>query len=356
MSKRRWPIVMVLAGAATFLVIEACSETGPDAGNRQSGCIGNACFESGVQEGGPLPDGGGPTDAPPDGPVVYGDPLAGTSKQGSLIKGGYQFVEGPVWVGDRLLFSDSNASTISQLSSAGAVTVYRPAPSGGPNGNAVDAQGRLYTCESNRGKITRTDAALTNPPTDYATTYMAKPFNAPNDIVVRADGTVYFTDPFYGAIPDGGLPQDDMAVYRVPAGGGAAVRIGFDFNKPNGIALAPDGNTLYVVDNGAGQVMSAGLNGDGTVKGTFTKIVDAPGGDGMAVDLAGNLYVAATGGILVFDKTGKPLGTITVAMGNPSNCTFGGTDKQTLFITSNAGGGNAMTGLWSIHLNVPGLP
>ena len=129
---------------------------------------------------------------------------------------------------------------------------------------------------------------------------------------------------------------------------------GFDFSKPNGIGLSPEGNTLYVVDNGAGRVMFGELNANGTVKAAFTKIVDAPGGDGMTVDQAGNLYVAATAGVLVFDKTGTALGTITVA-GTPSNVGFGDSDLKTLYVTANSGGGNAATGVYSIKLNVPGL-
>ena len=352
MSKRRWPVLVVLGSAATFLVVEACSETGPDADPRQNGCIGAGCFDGGV-----TPSGDGsttpPADAEPatDGAIVFGDPLAGTTKMATLVKGGYQFVEGPVWVGAKLLFSDTSANTIFQMAAGGAVMPFRT-NSNGANGNAADKQGRLYTCESNAGRITRTDAALANP-TPVATAFDTKPFNAPNDLVVRADGTIFFTDPFYGQVPDGGLPQDKMAVYRVPAGG-APARLGFDFTKPNGIGLSPDGNTLYVVDNGAGRVMFGDLNANGTVKAAFTKIVDAPGGDGMTVDQAGNLYVAATAGVLVFDKTGTALGTFTVA-GTPSNVGFGDTDLKTLYVTANSGGGNAATGLYSIKLNVPGL-
>ncbi len=351
MSKRRRPVVAALASAATFLAVGACSETGPDAEARQNGCIGASCFDSSVT---PAVDGGAPpTDsAPPtDAPVTFGDPLAGTTRIATLVKGGYNFVEGPVWVGGKLLFSDTSGNTIHQMAPGGAITPFRT-NSNGANGNAVDKQGRLYTCESTTGKVVRTDATLANP-ASIADTFDTKPFNAPNDVIVRDDGTVFFTDPFYDNVPDGGLPQNKMAVYRVPAGG-APARLAFDFKKPNGIALSPDGNTLYVVDNGAGRVLFGDLNPNGTVKAAFAKIVDAPGGDGMAVDRAGNLYVAATAGVLVFDKTGTALGTVTVA-GTPSNVEFGDTDRKTLYVTANSGGGNPATGLYSIKLNVPGL-
>jgi gluconolactonase len=213
------------------------------------------------------------------------------------------------------------------------------------------------TCEgaADRRQVTRTNAQLQNPQ-PIANTFNGIGFNEPNDVIVRADGNVYFTDPRYSNDPDGG--QDKLAVYRLPPGAAAdqAQRLNFDFNKPNGIALSPNGNTLYVVNNGDGRVLSAPLNANGTLGGGFAKIVDAEGGDGMAVDDRGNLYVAAIAGILVFDKAGTSLGKIAIPQGTPSNCTFGGGDRKTLFITSNNGNGNPMTGLYSIKLNVPGLP
>jgi gluconolactonase len=355
MTKRTWPMWMGLVTASALGGFLACSETGPDAGPRSNGCISTGCYDTDgggtSAEGGPS-DGGGVTT---DGPITYGDPLAGTTKAATLVKGGFQFTEGPVWITNRLLFSDTGTNTIHQLA-GGNVTDFRT-NANGANGNAVDAQGRLITCEGSRGRVTRTNAALASP-TTIANSYAGNAFNAPNDVIARADGNVYFTDPFYGTPPDGGLPQDKQAAYRLApgAGTGGATRLAFDFTQPNGIALSPDGNTLYIVDNGAGTFLSAALAGDGSLSGTFTKLGDAPGGDGMAVDLAGNLYIAANAGILVFDRAGAALGTITLPAGTPSNCTFGGADRQTLFVTSNNGGGDPATGVYSIHLNVPGLP
>ena len=225
MTKRRWPILMLLVSAGSFLVVEACSMTGPDAAPRQSGCIGTACFEAGVLESGPPPDA---AEGGSDAAVGFGDPLAGTSKTGTLIKGGLNFTEGPVWINNRLLFSDVGQNTIFQLAADGTITPFRTG--GGSNGNAVDVQGRLVTCEGNRGRVTRTDAQLANP-VPVAAQFNGSPFNAPNDVIVRADGTIYFTDPFYGTPPDGGLPQNKLAVYRVPPGA-APLRVAFDFNKP----------------------------------------------------------------------------------------------------------------------------
>lgn len=359
MNSRKWPILVLLTAGAATAVAVACSETGPDAGPRTNGCISEGCFDSGGGGDGSSggQDGGGGNDGAPE----ITDPLLGISPlTATLLNGGLTFVEGPVWIGGRLIFSDkdSNPSVLYERLSDGGLGVFRTT-AGKPNGNAVDPQGRLITCESapNRRRLTRT-ADLTMPATrtDIGNTFNGLGFNEPNDVIVRGDGNIYFTDPRYSNDPDGG--QDKLAVYRLPPGAAVdgAQRLAFDFNKPNGIALSPDGNTLYVVDNGDGRLLGASLNADGTLNGAFQKVADTDGGDGMAVDDRGNLYVAATAGILVFNNTGAPLGTITIPQGAPSNCTFGGSDRKTLFITSNLNGNAAATGLYSIKLNVPGLP
>jgi gluconolactonase len=356
MMSRKWPILVLLSAGVAAAVAVACSETGPDAGPRTNGCISDGCFDAGFTG-----EGGGGQGGGADGQTASTDPLVGISPlTAALVKGGLQFAEGPVWIGGRLIFSDVNASPslLLQLVDDGGVGVFRSG-AGKPNGNAVDPQGHLVTCESaqNRRRLTRTaDLAVPANRADLALTFNGNGFNEPNDVIVRSDGNVYFTDPRYSNDPDGG--QDKLAVYRLPPGAApdGAERLAFDFNKPNGIALSPDGTTLYVVDNGDGSVLAAQLNTDGTLNGSFQKLLDAAGGDGMAVDDNGNLYIAATAGILVFDKTGARLGSVTLPKGTPSNCTFGGSDRKTLFITSNGGAGDPSTGLYSIKLNVPGLP
>lgn len=340
-------LVIAVPFAAAFV---ACSETGPDAPPRSNGCIDLGCpvIDSGsntIDAGGVEGDGG---------PVVYGDPLEGTTKRATLVRGRLRFTEGPVWIGGRLLFTDVPSDVIYEVAADGGISPFRD-NSGGANGLAVDKDGNLIACEGTAKRVSRSAATKSAVADPIAETYANQPLNAPNDVIARADGNIYFTDPNYSNDPN---TQDDEAVYRIDPGGGLS-RIAHDFNKPNGIALSPDGATLYVVDNGAGKLLAASVDAAGGV-GPFSELATVPGGDGMAVDDVGDLYVADDNGVDVFDHTGKKLGTVSVDV-KPTNCTFGNSDRRTLFITANGpepddGGRNPKTGLYSIRLNIPGLP
>jgi len=355
----------MLGAAAVAGVAQACSGTGPDAPPRANGCVdengtgGCTSFEAGAptEGGGPVPDGG--TDAP----IVYPHPLDGTSKTATKLVGSLSFTEGPVWIGGRLLFTDIPTNRILELGDGGTTTFRNN--SGGANGLAVDTSGRLIACEGGARRVTRSlpaSGAAANPIVD---SFGGKKLNSPNDVVVRADGNLYFTDPNYGGADGASNQLPFEGAYRIDKFG-VTTRLAGTFTRANGIALSPDQNTLYVVDNGAAKLLSAPVNADGTV-GAFTVLADLGAnndGDGMAVDDAGNLYVTVKAGVQVFDKAGAKLGTITVPAPQPTNCTFGGSDRKTLFITANApavpvdGGttNNPATGLYSIELNVPGLP
>ena len=349
MINRKWPMLVLLASAGSAAIAVACSTTGPDADPRKNGCISQDCYDATAPTGdgatGPGTDGGG-TDG---GPTGFGNPLDGVNPlAATMVKNGFQSVDGPVWIGGRLLFGDTQSSptVILQLEADNSTTVFQT-PGNGPSGNAVDNQERLVTCESRTRVVVRSAATMGAAKTTIASAFGGKPFNSPNDVVARSDGNVYFTDPDYGADPDAATPrQPKQSVFRINAGGTVSLVKEYD-TEPNGIGLSPDGNKLYVVDSAANVVNVWDVAADGT-PGNETKFATVNGGDGMAVDKAGNVYVAASDGIFVFDKGGAALGTITVPE-VPSDCTFGGADGKTLYVT-------AHNGLYSIKLNVPGLP
>ena len=352
MMNRKWPLLVLLASVGSAAIAVACSETGPDADPRKSGCISEGCYDA----SGPFGDGGGGpgTDGSPGpgtdgGPAGFGNPIDGVNPlAATLVKNGFQAAEGPVWIGGRLLFGDvqSSPTVILQLEADNSTTVFRT-PGNGPIGNAVDNTERLVTCESRSRLVVRSAATMGAAKTTIASQFNGKPFNSPNDVIVRSDGNIYFTDPDYGADPDAATPrQPKQSVFRINPGGTVSLVKAYD-TEPNGIALSPDDNKLYVVDTAANTVTTWDLAGDGTAS-NEQQFASVMGGDGMAVDKAGNVYVAGMDGIHVLDKTGAALGTITVPE-QPGNCTFGGADGKTLYIT-------ARTGLYSIKLNVPGLP
>lgn len=287
-------------------------------------------------DGGPTPDASVPDAA------SFPDPLAGVAAA-ALIKGGYQFLEGPQWLPaeGKLVFSDVQGNRIYQLvPPATDATDFRN-PSAGANGNAIDKSGLLYTCEHTGKRIAR---RLANGTVETVVgTFGNLALNSPNDLIVRSDGTIYFTDPNYA-----GNTQPKQNVFRVPPGG-ALVSLDDTLDKPNGIALSPDEKTLYVAVASGKIIRKYAVNPDGTV-GPGSTFVTANGTspDGIAVDDAGNLYAATSDGVEVFKPNGTRVGAIAVPM-QPANVAFGGTDRRTLYIT-------ARTGLYSTRVNVPGPP
>ncbi|MDQ2788227.1 MAG: SMP-30/gluconolactonase/LRE family protein [Actinomycetota bacterium] len=274
------------------------------------------------------------------------DPLMGRGEV-EKVRGGFTFTEGPVWIGSKglLLFSDVAADTIHQLQPPATVTVFRR-PTGESNGLGLDAQGRLIASEGANRRVSRTLADGTI--VTVADRWQGKRLNSPNDNITSSDGTIYFTDPPYGVPAGQARELDFQGVFRVDPAGKLHLESA-DMNRPNGVALSTDEKTLYVDDTAAGLVRRFPVRPDGSL-GPPTTFVPATGGggDGMAVDDAGNLYVATDGGVKVYQRNGMPWGTISVPE-VPSNCTFGGPDRKTLYIT-------AKTSLYRITLKVPGLP
>jgi gluconolactonase len=258
---------------------------------------------------------------------------------------GFRFVEGPVWLVDEgaLLFSDIPADTIHRLDASGTVGVFR-GPTDPPtqaNGLALDPAGRLLACEHSTARVTRRIDDTTEVVADC---FESKTFNSPNDVVSRSDGTVYFTDPTYGGEGSIGF----RGVYRVDPGAEVHAVARYADTQPNGIALSPDESTLYVVDTTASLVRAFAVAPDGSTGEATFFAKTGGGGDGMAIDVDGNLYVADQTGVLVLRPDGSKWGTIELPE-QPTNCTFGGPDRRTLYVT-------ARTSLYSIELPIPGHP
>ncbi|MBD9480426.1 SMP-30/gluconolactonase/LRE family protein [Pseudoxanthomonas sp. PXM02] len=216
----------------------------------------------------------------------------------------------------------------------------------GSNGLALDLDGNLIAATHDRKQVARVDLA-DGMRTALVSTFEDAPFNSPNDLVMGADGSLYFTDPEYQrkAAP-GGQPR--TRVYRHSAGKTAVVDE--SLRNPNGIALSPDGATLYVAGGtDEGDVLRAYAL-QGGVPGPGHDLARISGGDGLAVDCLGNVYVTEHGDqrVRVFSPAGEVLATIRVDA-NITNAAFGGADRRTLFLTGAAS-------LWSIELPVAGLP
>ena len=289
-------------------------------------------------------DGGGPDGGGPDAAAV--DPLDGVGAV-TLIDDGYQFVEGPQWRGATgdLVFSDIPAATIYRwVPGGGAPTVFRAA-SGNSNGLALDPDGVLVACEHGNRRLARGDGAT---PTTIVERYQGARLNSPNDAIIRADGTIYFTDPPYG-ISDPQRELGFMGTFRVaPDGAITPVRRGELDERPNGIALSPDARVLYVGDAAHALVRAYDVARDGTTSGerTFTTTATTP--DGLAVDRAGNVFVTTAAGVEVYGADARRWGVIAIPQ-QPANVGFGGADHRTLFVT-------ARTALYQVELRGAGLP
>lgn len=266
------------------------------------------------------------------------------------VAGGFQFLEGPAWSPREaiLYFSDIPANHIYRFNpvAAGgqrpAVPAVFRADAGGASGNAFDAKGNLYTCESRRRRVTRTDAK--GKVEVLAEQWQGRKLNAPNDIVVRHDGHVYFTDPAFGSQADT-RELDFYGVFHISPKGELSV-VSKPTGRPNGITLAPDGKTLYVADSDNHRILAYALDHNGDASGERVAVAGIEGvPDGIRTDANGNLYVAARH-LLVFSPAGQPLARFQFT-GKPSNCAFGGPGLDTLFVTSRGG-------LYQMRLTVKG--
>lgn len=270
---------------------------------------------------------------------------------------GFDWVEGPVWFGDAncLLFSDIPNNRILRWTPDAGISTYR-APSNFSNGHTRDLQGRLISCEHGTRRVTRTEHDGTI--TVIADSYQGKRLNSPNDVVVKSDGSIWFTDPHYGIMTNYEGHKSDQELpcnlYRVdPDTGAMAVMVG-DANCPNGLAFSPDESRLYVADTGRMfqndpcHIRAFEVASDGSLSGGDVFHVITPGlADGFRVDSDGNIWSSAGDGVHCMAPDGHLMGKILVPE-LVSNVCFGGRAKQTLFIT-------ATTSIYAIVLNREGV-
>jgi gluconolactonase len=270
---------------------------------------------------------------------------------------GTLWAEGPVYFadGNYLVWSDIPNNRMLRWA-GGHVSVFRDF-SNNSNGNTRDRQGRLITCEHGARRVTRTepDGSITV----LVDQFQGKKLNSPNDVVVKSDGTVWFTDPPYGILSDyeGHVAEGEYGgcyVFRFNPATGALDAVVEDFNKPNGIAFSPDESKLYVVDTGRSHspdgehhIRVFSVDNQGRLSGGEVFAEVSPGiPDGVRVDLHGNIWTSAGDGVQCYAPDGVCLGKITVP--EPvSNLTFGGEKRNRLFIT-------ATTSLYAVYVATTG--
>jgi sugar lactone lactonase YvrE len=258
--------------------------------------------------------------------------LLGKSQVEKIITG-FQFTEGPVWIPEGfLLFSDIPANTIYKYEPGIKPEIFLK-PSNHSNGLTLDQQGRILICEHER-RVIRLEKDGTR--SILAKQYKGKRLNSPNDIVVKKDGSIYFTDPPFG-LPNRseGKELDFSGVYRIKEG---RIKLLEDrILLPNGLAFSPDEKYLYVDDSNSGNIYVFNITDNGLLenKRLFASVAgpDGRGGDGMKVDVNGNLFCTGPEGISVFDQNGGRLGVI-VCPERPANLAWGDKDYKSMYITA----------------------
>ncbi len=272
---------------------------------------------------------------------------------------GFTFTEGPIWNPDGfLLFSDMPGDVRRRWDpDAGVTEVANPSNKG--NGMTIDNDGRLIVCEHVTSSVVRMDPDGTGGGREVlATHYEGRELNSPNDVVVKSDGAIYFSDPTYGRMPGFGLEReqdlDFQGVYRIAPGGGDPQLLVDDFDQPNGLCFSIDESLLYVNDTTRAHIRVFDVQADGTLANSRV-LADGIGSgkleigdlvDGMKLDERGNVWVTGPGGVCVFDPDGQHIGTVDVPE-NVGNVNWGGPDWNWLFIP-------ATTSVYRIECKVSG--
>jgi gluconolactonase len=282
--------------------------------------------------------------------------IVGEGVELEKVAGDFLFTEGPVWDPreKHLIFSDIPGDHLRKWSAEEGITTFRK-PSNMANGNAYDARGRLLTCEHATSRVTRTEPDGTI--TVLATHWEGKELNSPNDIIVRHDGTIYFTDPTYGRNEYFGKPRDVeldfRGVYRIfpDRNGGHDLELLIeDFVQPNGLCFTRDGTGLLVNDTERNHIRHWDVAEDGTLSNgrlwAELENVGEGAADGMKVDSQGNVFCTGPGGLHVFDERAQLVGIILVPE-ITANFNWGDDDLRSVYLT-------ASTSLYRVRVKVPG--
>jgi gluconolactonase len=263
--------------------------------------------------------------------------------------------EGPLWwkEGGYLLFSDiHNNKRLKYTPGQSGVTVELE-PTNRANGLTRDLQGRLLACEHDTRRVTRRE--LDGSTTVLANSFQGRRLNRPNDVVVKSDGAIYFTDPWTLLTPQEQWDLTFAGVYRLSPDLGTFTLLIDNFTLPNGLAFSPDESVLYVNDSRRGHIRAFEVMASGVLAKQSDRVfADLRGSepgvpDGMKVDTAGNVYCGGAGGIWIMDAQGKKLGRIVHGHPATTNIAFGGNDWKTLYFTSR-------DHLGSVNLKIAGLP
>ncbi len=270
--------------------------------------------------------------------------------------GGTANVEGPLWwkEGGYLLFRGTDLKRWKYTPGQG-ISVFKE-NTNAANGITRDPQGRLVACEAATRRVVREehDGSITV----IASSFQGRPLNFPNDIVVKSDGAIYFTDPWAGPRaqqPPGETDLTFAGVYRVSPDLGTLTLLVNDFLTPNGIAFSPDESVLYINDSARRHIRAFDLQPNGTLaRQTDRVFVDLSGPepgapDGMKVDSAGNIFCGGAGGLYIISPTGKKLGRIVHGFANTANIAFGGDDWKTVYFCTR-------TSLGSFKVKIAGMP
>src|SRR5947208_2342389 len=262
--------------------------------------------------------------------------------------------EGPLWwqEGGYLVFSDIHNNKRMKYEPGKGVSLLLE-PTNRANGLPRGVKGRLVACEHDGRRVTRLE--LDGSLTVIANSFQGRQLNRPNDVVVKSDGCIYFTDPWTSPNPPQQWDLTFSGVYRVTPDLGTMTLLTDDFVLPNGLAFAPDETILYINDSRRGHIRAFDLLPNGTLaKASDRVFADLRGSepgvpDGMKVDLEGNVYCGGAGGLWVMDRSGKKLGRIVHGAPATTNLAFGGGDWRTLYFTSR-------NHLGSVKVKIPGIP